>query len=168
MRLLKAALRVAGASAYSRGSAHAHAPARAAGHSRRHRWPRRKHREITFDRSVAGSRTVPSPRIRLCAGRCATPVRGAAVRRHVQLASAVIADTGVSALTTSHSLVALSHATRLRINSPQNGDRYGVPPGIDARDATIAHRLPLVAGTHVIRTSASADRSDDVRVTIER
>lgn len=86
----------------------------------------------------------------------------------MQLASAVIADTGVSALTTSHSLVALSHATRLRINSPQNGDRYGVPPGIDARDATIAHRLPLVAGTHVIRASASADRSDDVRVTIER
>jgi hypothetical protein len=37
----------------------------------------------------------------------------------------------------------------------------------DGRE-TSAHRLPLVAGTHVIRASASANRSDEVRVTIER
>jgi penicillin-binding protein 1C len=83
-----------------------------------------------------------------------------------------------------------AHATRFRISSPQDGDRYGAPPGVDARYATIAlraegadaravrwfvdgretsaHRLPLVAGTHVIRASASASQSDEVRVTIER
>jgi penicillin-binding protein 1C len=81
-------------------------------------------------------------------------------------------------------------APRFRIASPQNGDRYQLPPGVDARYATIAlraegadaasvrwfvdgkqtraHRLPLVAGTHVIRASASAAESDEIRVTIER
>ena len=81
-------------------------------------------------------------------------------------------------------------APRFRIASPQNGDRYQVPPGVDARYATIAlraagadpssvrwfvdgrltraRRLPLVAGTHVIRASASASESDEIRVTIER
>jgi len=79
---------------------------------------------------------------------------------------------------------------RFRIASPQDGDRYQVPPGVDARYATIAlraegadplsvrwfvdgqptsvHRLPLVAGTHVIRASASASETDEIRVTIER
>jgi hypothetical protein len=81
-------------------------------------------------------------------------------------------------------------APRFHIASPQNGDRYQVPPGVDARYATIAlraegadassvrwfvdgqptraRRLPLVAGTHVIRATASAAGSDEIRVTIER
>jgi hypothetical protein len=33
---------------------------------------------------------------------------------------------------------------------------------------TSARRMPLVAGTHVIRASASGTESDEVRVTIER
>jgi penicillin-binding protein 1C len=104
---------------------------------------------------------------------------------------AMLAAAGDSALTAPTRFAASpAHETRFRISSPQNGDRYGVPPGVDARYATIAlraegadaravrwfvdgretsaHRLPLVAGTHVIRASASADRSDEVRVTIER
>ena len=81
-------------------------------------------------------------------------------------------------------------ARGFRIASPQDGDRYQVPPGVDARYATIAlraegaepssvrwfvdgqptraRRLPLVAGTHVIRASASASESDEIRVTIDR
>jgi penicillin-binding protein 1C len=81
-------------------------------------------------------------------------------------------------------------ARRFRIASPQDGDRYQVPPGVDARYATIAlraegadassvrwfvdgtptsaRRLPLVAGTHIIRASVSAAESDEIRVTIER
>lgn len=37
----------------------------------------------------------------------------------------------------------------------------------DGRE-TSARRMPLVAGTHVIRASASANQSDEARVTIER
>ena len=77
-----------------------------------------------------------------------------------------------------------------RISSPQNGDRYRLPAGVDARYATIAlrtegaasrevrwfidgklttaQRMPLIAGSHVIRASASDTESDEVRVTIER
>jgi penicillin-binding protein 1C len=104
---------------------------------------------------------------------------------------AMLAAAGDSALSSPSRLATLpAHATRFRISSPQNGDRYGVPPGVDARYASIslrsegadartvrwfvdgretrAHRLPLVAGTHVIRASASPQQSDEVRVTIER
>ncbi len=104
---------------------------------------------------------------------------------------AMLAAAGDSVLTApSRHATSPALATRFRISSPQDGDRYCVPPGVDARYATIAlraegadaravhwfvdgretsaHRLPLVAGTHVIRASASADRSDEVRVTIER
>jgi hypothetical protein len=88
------------------------------------------------------------------------------------------------------SLAIDARSHRFRISSPLDGDRYEVPPGVDARYATIAlradgadpravrwfvdgqptsaRRLPLVAGTHVIRASASATTSDEVRVTIER
>ncbi|MEO8879916.1 MAG: penicillin-binding protein 1C [Gemmatimonadaceae bacterium] len=84
----------------------------------------------------------------------------------------------------------VTRAPRFRISSPQNGDRYGVPPGVDARFATIAlraegadarevhwfvdgrptsaSRLPLVTGSHVIRASASGALSDEVHVTVER
>lgn len=104
---------------------------------------------------------------------------------------AMLAAAGDSALPTSSPGASLpGKAPRFRISSPLNGDRYDVPPGVDARFATIAlrvegagardvhwfvdgretsaHRLPLVAGTHVIRASASPGESDEVRVTIER
>jgi len=97
---------------------------------------------------------------------------------------------GDSAHRSAPTLASEPRSRRFRIASPQNGDRYQVPPGVDARYATIAlraegadpstvhwfvdglptsvRRLPLVAGTHVIRASASAAQSDEVRVTIER
>ncbi len=104
---------------------------------------------------------------------------------------AMLAAAGDSALS-GQSRVAASpgNTQRFRISSPLNGDRYDVPPGVDARFATVAlraegadaravrwfvdgretsaHRLPLAAGTHVIRARASAGASDEVRVTIER
>ena len=83
-----------------------------------------------------------------------------------------------------------SAAPLFHISSPQNGDRYQLPAGVDARYATIAlrasganaadvrwfidgrptrvKRMPLVPGIHVIRASASPAMSDEVRVTIER
>jgi penicillin-binding protein 1C len=83
-----------------------------------------------------------------------------------------------------------AHERRFRISSPQDGDRYQLPADVDARYATIAlraegasasavrwfidgrpttaRRMPLVAGTHVIRASTSSASSDEVHVTIER
>ncbi len=103
---------------------------------------------------------------------------------------AMLAAAGDSALHAPMATVASAHAPTFRISSPRNGDRYGVPPGVDARFATIAlraegadarevrwfvdghptsaHRLPLVSGTHVIRASASGAQNDEVRVTVER
>jgi penicillin-binding protein 1C len=103
---------------------------------------------------------------------------------------AMLAAAGDSARSAAPSLAGAAHAPHFRISSPQDGDRYEVPPGVDARYATIAlrvegadarsvrwfvdgretsaHRLPLVAGRHVIRASASATQSDEVHVTIER
>ena len=103
---------------------------------------------------------------------------------------AMLAAAGDSARATTPLLAGAARAPRFRISSPLDGDRYQVPPGVDARYATIAlrvegadarsvrwyvdgretsaHRLPLVAGTHVIRASASPAQSDEIRVTIER
>lgn len=103
---------------------------------------------------------------------------------------AMLAAAGDSVLHAPVAAVASARAPTFRISSPRNGDRYGVPPGVDARFATIAlraegadarevrwfvdgrptsaHRLPLVAGTHVIRASASGAQNDEVRVTVER
>jgi penicillin-binding protein 1C len=83
-----------------------------------------------------------------------------------------------------------SAAHRFRIASPQDGDRYQLPAGVDARYATIAlradgadagavrwfidgtptraGRMQLIPGTHVIRASTASEASDEVRVTIER
>ena len=102
---------------------------------------------------------------------------------------AMLAAAGDSAQLSSRAAARITRG-RFRISSPRNGDRYGVPPGVDARFATIAlraegadarevrwfvdgrptavSRLPLVAGTHVIRASTSARESDEVRVTVER
>jgi hypothetical protein len=85
----------------------------------------------------------------------------------------------------------------LRIVSPQDGDRYQVPPGVDARFATIALRavggrgpgglggaggavrwyvdgraatgvrLALVRGAHVIRVAGRWGESDEVRIVVE-
>lgn len=85
---------------------------------------------------------------------------------------------------------ASTRLTHFRISSPLDGDRYQLPPGVDAPYATIAlsaegsdparvrwfvdgrptiaRRLPLLAGTHVIGAQAAARDSDEVRVTIER
>jgi penicillin-binding protein 1C len=74
-----------------------------------------------------------------------------------------------------------------RILSPLDGDRYAVPPSVDARYATIAlratgasgtvrwtvddrpvasARLPLVRGTHVVR-ALSGGESREVRITVD-
>jgi penicillin-binding protein 1C len=74
-----------------------------------------------------------------------------------------------------------------RILSPLDGDRYAVPPSVDARYATIAlrasgasgavtwtvddrpvasARLPLVHGAHVVRAT-SAGESREVRITVD-
>jgi penicillin-binding protein 1C len=91
---------------------------------------------------------------------------------------------------TQTALAADSAGRRFRISSPRDGDRYQLPAGVDARYATIAlraegadarevrwfidgqptkaRRMPLIAGTHVVRASTSTASSDEVRVTIER
>ncbi|MDB4909931.1 MAG: penicillin-binding protein, partial [Gemmatimonadetes bacterium] len=88
------------------------------------------------------------------------------------------------------SLAAGAAERRFRISSPQDGDRYQLPAGVDARFATIAlraegadpgavrwfidgrptnaRRMPLIAGTHLVRASTSTAASDEVHVTIER
>jgi penicillin-binding protein 1C len=77
-----------------------------------------------------------------------------------------------------------------RISSPQDGDRYQLPAGVDARYATIAlraegadasavrwfidgrptraRRMPLVPGTHTVRASAPTAGNDEVHITIEQ
>lgn len=77
--------------------------------------------------------------------------------------------------------------TGFRIVSPLDGDRYAVPPSVDARYATIAlrasgaggdvswtvddrpvnsPRLPLVRGAHVVR-ARSGGESREVRITVD-
>ncbi|MBA2685931.1 MAG: penicillin-binding protein 1C [Gemmatimonadaceae bacterium] len=103
---------------------------------------------------------------------------------------AMLAAAGDSTLPATHVASSSGRAPSFHISSPRNGDRYGVPPGVEARFATIAlraegadartvhwfvdgrptsaNRLALVAGTHVIRASASGAQSDEVRVAVER
>jgi penicillin-binding protein 1C len=76
----------------------------------------------------------------------------------------------------------------LRILSPLNGDRYAIPPGVEARYATIAlraagatnvhwsvdgqdysaERWALVAGEHVIEARASDGATARVRIVVDR
>jgi hypothetical protein len=74
-----------------------------------------------------------------------------------------------------------AEAGRLRLVSPQDGDRYAVPPGVEARYATVALRAtggdasralrwsvdgravsggrwPLRPGGHVVRAERGAER----------
>jgi membrane carboxypeptidase/penicillin-binding protein PbpC len=87
---------------------------------------------------------------------------------------------------------ATQEAARFRIVSPQDGDRYSIPPGVPARYATVAllatganavtwyvdgqpirgTRLPLTPGSHVIRAESQARRDappdqDEVHVLVE-
>ena len=76
----------------------------------------------------------------------------------------------------------------LRILSPQDGDKYRIPPGVEARYATIALRAAggagairwwidgrpasttrwqLAPGTHVIRAVTASGDSDEVRIAVE-
>jgi penicillin-binding protein 1C len=78
--------------------------------------------------------------------------------------------------------------TRFRIVSPQDGDRYRVPPGVDPRYSTIAlraagaagdiawtidgrptgePRFRLAPGTHVIRARAAGGQMAEVRIIVE-
>ena len=77
-----------------------------------------------------------------------------------------------------------------RITSPRDGDRYQVPPGVDARFATIAlrvagardpasvrwwvdgrawrdSRLPLTPGEHLIRAASAGGKSAEARIVVE-
>ncbi len=75
-----------------------------------------------------------------------------------------------------------------RILSPRDGDKYGIPPGVGARYATIALRAAggagavrwwvdgrparatrwrLVPGTHTIRAVTASGDSDEVRIAVE-
>ena len=75
----------------------------------------------------------------------------------------------------------------LRILSPQDGDKYRIPPGVEARYATIALRAAggagairwwvdgrpaattrwqLVPGTHIIRAMTASGDSDEVRIAV--
>lgn len=83
-----------------------------------------------------------------------------------------------------------SRDRRFRIVAPLDGDRYRVPPGVDARYATIAlraggagseagvrwfvdgsertsPRLPLARGAHRIRALAASGEAAEVRVVVE-
>src|SRR2546428_9243885 len=76
----------------------------------------------------------------------------------------------------------------LHILSPRDGDKYRIPPGIEARYATIALRAAggtgairwwidgrpalttrwrLVPGTHTIRAVTASGDSDEVRIAVE-
>ena len=77
-----------------------------------------------------------------------------------------------------------------RIVSPQDGDRYAIPPGIEARYATIALRAgglgaehvrwsidgaahdggrwPLSVGAHLLRAVSSRGESAEARIVVER
>ncbi|HEU4584579.1 MAG TPA: hypothetical protein VFR95_02470, partial [Gemmatimonadaceae bacterium] len=77
-----------------------------------------------------------------------------------------------------------------RIDSPRDGDRYQVPPGVDPRFSTVAlraagardpasirwsvdgsayrgSRLPLTPGEHVIRAFTPRGDSAEVRIVVE-
>ncbi len=78
---------------------------------------------------------------------------------------------------------------RFRIVSPQDGDRYAVPAGVDARFATISlraggpganqvrwsidgvayegERWPLAPGAHVVRATSARGDSAEVRIAVE-
>jgi hypothetical protein len=80
-------------------------------------------------------------------------------------------------------------SARLTITSPEDGDRYQVPPGVDGRYATVALRAtgvprgqtlrwyvdglpvasgrwPIVPGRHRVRAQAG-ELSDEVEVRVE-
>jgi penicillin-binding protein 1C len=99
------------------------------------------------------------------------------------------AETGTRALATATAATTDSAPARFRITSPVDGDRYQVPPGVDARYATVAlrasgaadptavrwfvdghptadARFRLRPGPHVIRARVSSD-SDEVHVIVE-
>jgi penicillin-binding protein 1C len=121
-------------------------------------------------------------------GRVTLPARYAEWRS--QGGDAMLAARADSAPRATATLVEDATARRFRISSPQDGDRYQLPAGVDARYATIAlraegadasavrwfidgqptnaRRMPLVAGTHVIRATTASSASDEVHVTIER
>jgi penicillin-binding protein 1C len=102
---------------------------------------------------------------------------------------AMLAAGGDSSRATSPALAHDAGSRRFRISSPHDGDRYQLPAGVDARYATIAlraegadasavrwfidgeatnaRRMPLIAGTHVVRATTSTAVSDEVHVTIE-
>ena len=104
--------------------------------------------------------------------------------------AAMLAARGDSSAREVTSLARDTTERRFRISSPQNGDRYQLPAGVDARYATIAlraegadaravhwfidgrptrlRRMPLLPGTHTVRASAPTAESDEVRITIER
>jgi penicillin-binding protein 1C len=80
--------------------------------------------------------------------------------------------------------------TRLRIVSPQDGDRYAIPPGVEARYATLSLRAAgagaenvhwlvdgasydsarwrLRGGTHVIKAVSSRGESAETTIVVER
>jgi penicillin-binding protein 1C len=81
-------------------------------------------------------------------------------------------------------------AARLRILSPQDGDRYAIPAGIESRYATISlraggvdanqvrwsidgvpyegERWPLAPGLHVFRAVSTRGESAEARIAVER
>jgi hypothetical protein len=84
---------------------------------------------------------------------------------------------------------AVAAVPRFRITSPMDGDRYRVPPGVEARYATVAlrasgardgaairwyvdgrawpgGRLQLAPGTHII-TARAGREVDEVRIVVE-
>jgi hypothetical protein len=121
-------------------------------------------------------------------GRVTLPAQFAEWRS--QGGDAMLAAGGDSSRATSPALAHEAGSRRFRISSPHDGDRYQLPAGVDARYATIAlraegadasavrwfidgeatnaRRMPLVAGTHVVRATTSTAVSDEVHVTIER
>jgi membrane carboxypeptidase/penicillin-binding protein PbpC len=105
-------------------------------------------------------------------GQQETPVKAAVPRA---------ADEGASAAPS-------AHGEPFRILSPEEGDKYRIPPGIEARYATIALRAAggtgairwwidgrptpttrwqLVPGTHTIRAVTASGDSAEVRIAVE-
>jgi penicillin-binding protein 1C len=134
-------------------------------------WVEQRAREL-------GQAPVASVRGRVVAGGGGTGGSSAADTVMATVGSEVVARTAGEARAGFH------------ITSPLDGDRYQVPPGVDARFATIAlraagtsdlgsvrwfvdgrpwarPRLPLTRGEHVIRARAGNGSSDQVTITVE-
>jgi hypothetical protein len=82
------------------------------------------------------------------------------------------------------------HAAEFKMVSPQDGDRYGIPAGVDARYATIplragghgAHhvrwnidgraftgtRWALMPGNHIVRATSASGETVEAHITVER